>query len=409
MDHYLSLLKRPQSRLMLFGTALEYYDYALYGFCAGLLAQRLFPNLGTENAILQTYLVFCAGSLAKPIGSIIFGWLGDLYGRRLALEWSMLGIFLPTLIITIIPSGLNAKLAMIIVLIARMLQGIFIAGESDGVRIRLYESRKNTIPFINNAIVSLASCCGIFFASQGALLAKHFPQYWRIPFLIGGLLGILLLRARRHLTESSNFEKPGTFWVKPNLSGLLSVIMICGSVGGTYHLFFVYQPTYWTSILSIMSATQAQSIVSICLFLYIPGLLCASILCERFNPHLILITGIMGAIVLTPLTIFSVEPSLPLLCIISLCLSFIHAPGYVLLMAQFPINSRYRHMSIGHSLGSLLMSGTAPFIATYCWQRWHNPSSLVEHFLILLTICLFGTLIIYKRKNKKIGSEILES
>ncbi|AIK97160.1 MFS transporter [Candidatus Odyssella acanthamoebae] len=393
MQRILTLFKQPQSRLALFGTVLEYYDYALYGFCAGLLAHHLFPALNKESALLQTYLLFCASSLAKPLGALIFGWIGDLYGRRFALRWSMLGIVLPTLIITALPSGLNSTLAMIIVLLARLLQGIFIAGESDGVRIRLYESNPAHYPFVNNAIVGLSCYIGIFLASQGTFIAKQFPNYWRIPFLIGSILGLLLLKIRRHITESPHFQRPATFWIKPNYRGLLSVIMICGAVGGTYHLFFVYQPTYWTSILSIMSAAQAQSLISLCLAFYCPGLLMAAFLSERYGGEIVFISGILFAFLFTPLLSFTPSPSPLLLCSLSLCLSLMHAPGYVLLMRQFPMTSRYRHMSLGHSLGSLLMSGTAPLVATYCWQKWHNPLSLVHHLMILIGIGLIGIIL----------------
>lgn len=394
MHRYLSLLKHPQSRLMLFGTALEYYDYTLYGFCAGLIAQQLFPDISPENSLLKTYLVFCAGSLAKPIGAFIFGWIGDLYGRRIALQWSMLGIVVPTLLIIFIPSSLDNTIAMIIILLARLLQGIFIAGEGDGVRIRQYESSTSTFRFIDNAIIGLSCYIGIFFASQGAMIAQQFPDYWRIPFLIGGILGLYLIRARRHLTESPSFKRPTKVWGKPNYQGLFSVIMLCGAVGGTYHLFFVYQPTYWSSILEITTASQAQSIISICLLFYIPGLLMTAILCEKFRPDLILTTGILGTMSLTPLITVESSPSLPLLCSISLFLSLMHGPGYILLAQQFPIHSRYRHMSIGHSLGSLLMSGTAPLIATYCWQKWHSPFSFAQHFLILAIIGFIGVMTI---------------
>lgn len=407
MRYFLSFIQHPQSRLALFGTMLEYYDYALYGFCAGILAQQLFPQLDANGALIQTYLLFCAGSLAKPLGSLLFGWIGDLYGRRLALRWSMLGIVLPTLAIVTLPSGLESSLAMAVVLGARIFQGIFIAGESDGVRIRLYEDPlQNKFPFISNAIIGLSCYIGIFLASQGATIAKQFPDYWRVPFLIGGALGISLILARRHITESPDFKKPQNFWGQPNYRGLLATIMVCGAVGGTYHLFFVYQPTYWTSILLVTSATQAQILITICLACYIPGLLLAAFLCEKYRPEWVLISGIIMALLLTPFLAVSTLPNLPLLCLISLSLSFMHSPGYVLLMGQFPITSRYRHISLGHSSGSLLMSGTAPLLASILWQKWHNPVSFAGHFLILLGIGLGGIVILLQsRRNYTTSSQ----
>lgn len=400
MRYFLSFIQHPQSRLALFGTMLEYYDYALYGFCAGILAQQLFPQLDASGALIQTYLLFCAGSLAKPLGSLLFGWIGDLYGRRLALRWSMLGIVLPTLAIVALPPGLGNNLAMTVVLGARIFQGIFIAGESDGVRIRLYEDPlQNKYPFISNAVIGLSCYIGIFLASQGATIAKQFPNYWRVPFLIGGILGICLILARRHITESPNFKKPETLWGQPNYRGLLATIMICGAVGGTYHLFFVYQPTYWASILSITSATQAQLVVTACLACYIPGLLLAAYLCEKYRPEWVLISGIVTTLLLIPFMTVSTLPNLFILCLISSSLSFMHSPGYVLLMGQFPMASRYRHISLGHSLGSLLMSGTAPLLASCLWQKWHSPLSFASHLFILLGIGLGGAIVLLQSRH----------
>lgn len=394
MRSYLSYIMNTQARLSLFGTVLEYYDYALYGFCAALLAQQLFPELDQNAALIQAYLIFFAGSLAKPVGALIFGWIGDLHGRRPALRWSMLGIVIPTLTIALIPSSLDSSVAMVCILCARLLQGIFIAGESDGVRIRLYESHENTSPFVINAMVGLSSYVGIFLASQGAFAAKIFPDYWRLPFLVGGVLGLFLLKARQNITESPQFKRPAQAWVRPNYRGLMATIMLCGSVGGSYHLFFVYQSTYWSSVLKCMPQSQAQFLTTFCLVLYIPALLIAAKLSEKFSGERVIITGSVVALMLCPFLNLGNHPNLLLLSMLSLSLAAIHSPGYVLLMRQFSMGTRYRHMSLGHSLGSLLMSGSAPLLATYFWQEWSSTLSFSLHFALLLGIGILAVILI---------------
>src|SRR5690242_6766707 len=113
----------------IFGTILEYYDYALYGFYASQLATAFFPNTDPTVALLQTYGVFLVGSFAKPLGAIIFGTLGDRYGRAMALKMSMIGMALPTLCIGLLPEYSTVGWwAPFLLLMCRMIQGIFVSG-----------------------------------------------------------------------------------------------------------------------------------------------------------------------------------------------------------------------------------------------------------------------------------------
>lgn len=101
---YFNLPKTKDFWLPLLGTITEYYDYALYGFTAVLLSQLYFPAADPTVSLLKTYVVFALGSAAKPLGSLIFGWIGDLRGRKIALQWTMLGIFIPTTLIGLLPT-----------------------------------------------------------------------------------------------------------------------------------------------------------------------------------------------------------------------------------------------------------------------------------------------------------------
>lgn len=384
-------------RLSLFGTILEYYDYALYGFCAGFLADRFFPNLSPEWALIQTYLLFCAGSVAKPLGALIFGWIGDMRGRCPALRYSMIGIIFPTFTIAFMPNDLPSQLAMAIILFSRLLQGIFIAGESDGVRVRLFESGQN--PYLLNAAAGISCYIGIFIASQSAHFAKLHPDYWRFPFILGGCFGMVLFFARRHITESPNFIPSDTALIRPHYQGLFSTILLCGAVGGTYHLFFVYQPTYWSMILGILTPEAAQNLINQALLIYIPSLWLAAVCAERFGGARVILFGSFISLSLAPL----LGPTL-IIYPMSIALAAMHSPGFVLLMQQFPATSRYRHISFGHAVGSLLFSGTAPLLASYCWKSWQSPNTIKIHFIILLGLGLLGLLMREKQRSCNVSS-----
>ena len=114
---YFSFPKTNAFWMPLLGTLVEYYDYALYGFTAVLISQLYFPAVDPTASLLKTYVVFALGSIAKPIGSLIFGWIGDHMGRKIALQWSILGIFIPTTLIGLLPTyeewGISATIILI--------------------------------------------------------------------------------------------------------------------------------------------------------------------------------------------------------------------------------------------------------------------------------------------------------
>src|SRR4051812_18536766 len=85
------------------GTIVEYYDYSLYGFSAGVIATKFFPHTDYLSSLINVFAVYAVAYLSKPIGSLIFGLVGDLYGRRVALSITIIGIVIPTMIIGLLP------------------------------------------------------------------------------------------------------------------------------------------------------------------------------------------------------------------------------------------------------------------------------------------------------------------
>jgi len=197
------------------GTIVEYYDYALYGFCASLLAAQFFPADDPTVALLKTYGIFLTGSLSKPLGALIFGSIGDRFGRRVALQISMLGIVIPTTLIGLMPTyDQIGWMAPALLLMCRILQGMFTEGESEGVRIFLYESIGKTRPCFANSLSGVACMSGIYLASCAFSLVMNFKMLeyaWRIPFIVGGILGILVFWSRHSLSESPAFKTSHRF------------------------------------------------------------------------------------------------------------------------------------------------------------------------------------------------------
>src|SRR5262245_39556803 len=95
-------VQTPIFFVSILGTILEYFEYAIYGFLAPILALHFFPGGDPTTSLIKAFGVFAVGSLSKPLGALIFGYLGDTQGRRISLRYSMVGISFPTFIVGIL-------------------------------------------------------------------------------------------------------------------------------------------------------------------------------------------------------------------------------------------------------------------------------------------------------------------
>lgn len=396
-----------------FGTIAEYYDYALYGFTAAILAQHFFPHHDETVSLIKTYGVFAAGSLAKPFGALLFGYLGDYYGRRFVLRISMFGVIIPTVGIGLLPSYQEwGMLAPCLLVLFRILQGMFVAGESDGVRIFVYESFLRRYPTVANCLVGLACYTGIFLAAQAVALEHYlgFDNGWRYLYLAGGVFGLIVLALRHLLGESVDYQiakqesshlpafRPWAY-----RAPLLATVLLCGAVGGSYHVFFVFIPTFISKLWPLMSLHEAQTLINSCLAVYMVSLLIAAWISDKIGPKRILAIG-LGVVLLSLLGLlagfYNGHVSLYHWYSVAVSLALVHSPVYALLLPEFPILLRYRYLSIGHAVGSMLFSGTAPLYATFLWQQTRIIAAPLI-ILIFLQGLTFIALMILNRSDVK--------
>lgn len=367
--------------LPLLGTIVEYYDYALYGFMAVLIGQLYFPATDPTVSLLKTYLVFAIGSFAKPLGSLLFGWVGDRWGRKVALQWTMLGIFLPTTLIGILPTYQEWGIfSPFLLLFCRFFQGIFLSGETDGVRIFLYESFLRDRPTLINCLVGLSCYIGIFLASLAVSCTPLTPDHfwWRVPFLVGGIMGAFIFILRRFLSESVDYLQfqqsisKEQYLKKISYPAFLGTILLCGSVGGLYQIFFVFLGSFLYQSLEVLSLQTVQTLTPLLLGVYMLTQIGAAWLSDRWSPKEVIFLGIYSTAILLAVLSYQLiyhcfHPSW--LFGIAISSAFIATPGFNLILNKAEVGKRYRFVSLGHALGSVLLSGSAPAISLFLWQQ----------------------------------------
>jgi len=406
------------------GTILEYYDYALYGFCSAKLAVHFFREDDPTVALLKFFGVFIAGSCAKPLGALIFGYIGDQFGRSPALKMSLFGIIVPTLVVGLLPGYDDIGwLAPLLLLLCRITQGMLVSGEYEGVRIFMFEFLGKENPHFVNSLSNFASYLGIYFASVAVMLttSQDLPDWiWRLPFIVGGVLGIFIVWVRRHYLQETpeyvryrarNPKREINSWIsilKRNKRTCLAAILLYGTAGGGYHFYFVFFGNYLQSSLGFVESAQSAFNVSISILIYSVCGPLAGWLCDRYGPFLIAKIAFYSLLPLIALNIYMLAQSVMPFWLMGLTagtLAFFHVPGAVTLLQKFEVSIRFRCSSLSHALGSMLFSGTAPLMSLWIWRTTNIEIAPLFYFGLL---CLLGFFAIREILNTN-ATQLLDS
>lgn len=386
------------------GTIVEYYDYALYGFFATAIAQAFFSADEPVIGLLKTFGVFVAGSLSKPVGAILFSQIGDREGRSPALKWSIVGIALPTTVIGLTPGFSEIGwLSPCILLLCRIAQGMFVSGESDGVRIFLFETFAARFAYTANGLSGMACMIGIYAASLTAsIIAMHPLPEWtfRVPFVISGVLGMVVFWLRISLQETPEFTRFRQKGLIPHAPSLLEVvlknkkillyaILICGAAGGAYHFYLVFFGTYLSAILGILDGPHAASYTSQCILIFSVSVLLIGLCADYWGEIVILKIFMLGFLVMLGFNLHSVyqgEMQPWIMWLTAFLITPIHSIGLGLVYKKLSVGERFRCSSIGHAVGSMLFSGSAPWVSLSLWKITGASIAPLLYFLALSLI-----------------------
>jgi MHS family proline/betaine transporter-like MFS transporter len=381
------------------GNALEYYDVMLYGFFATLLAPVFFPTTSHTISIISSLGTFAAGFVMRPLGGILFGHLGDKFGRRYALVLAIFLVTIPTFTIGILPTYATIGIAApIILVVCRLLQGLCVGGEYSGASIFVIEyAKKGRESFAGGILCAAGFFGGILGTFIGFICTLPLmPSWgWRIPFLIGSVIGLIGFYIRTQVGESPEFiQHQNEAIEKVPLMAVLRMrkrnLLCTMGIGATSLIPFYMASVYMGYLLSskLTLPTSSIMLINVALNVFVMILLpLMGSLADRVGKAKLMI-WVASLSIFLAYPLFSIlEKDLSLLNVIlvqgvlALITAGFGAPSIALLATFFPVHERYSGVGFGYALGGALLGGTTPLILASL-VKWSGSSVAPAFYLM---------------------------
>ncbi|MEC3917634.1 MFS transporter [Nocardia sp. CDC160] len=382
------------------GNALEWYDWAIFGTFSPFFAHAFFPGKTGMLALLSALIVFAVGFVVRPIGSLLFGWYADHRGRRVALIAAIALAAGGSLLIGVTPThaaiGLGAPLLLVC---ARLAQGLGHGGEMPAVQTYLAESAPPGRRGRWACFIYVSGTAGIVAATvlgavlSGALSKAEMNTWgWRVPFVLGGVVGLYTVVMRVRLPESTAFA-PGAR--SPLWRDLWTHRAACArsfglTVGGTvaFYLWVIGTPAHVVADHRIPASEVLwiSVLASVFMIALLPGY---GIVSDRIGRRPVLLVSSLGtALVVYPATALLDRGPWQLGIALLLAMVFLAAFAAVIpaVYAElFPTGIRATGSGLGAALATAAFGGTAPYLQTWLTSTGHTRL-FAAYVLILMLL-----------------------
>ena len=403
------------------GNMLEWYDFALFGFFATQIGAHFFPATNPTASLLAAYGTFAAGFLMRPIGGAFFGWVGDKFGRKQALLWSVLAMALPSFFIGVLPSEATIGLAApVLLLVCRLLQGLAVGGEYMASSVFLVEGAVPGKRGLMGAWSPFGCFAGTLLGSAAGLIVNTtlspeavMAYGWRIPFIIGLAVALGGIVIRRNFVEKVPHQPPAKSPIGESFRNhwrtILHLILLVAGLSVGFYTTFVYAAT-WLKQVAGVSATTAFEINTIAMALSLGAVLAAGALSDRFGrrPVIAVVSGVL-MVVSYPLmalmeggqwiAVFAGQVVLSLL--VSAAAGVLSAT-----MAELaPWRVRCTVLSISYNFGVALLGGTTPLVAAWLVSKTGFSLAPAVYLAIAGALSFCGALALPKTMPHRLTAE----
>ena len=400
------------------GNVIEWYDFYIFGSLATILSVKFFEKSHPVAALLSTIALFTAGFLVRPLGAFVFGWLGDMVGRKYTFILTLVGMALGTGAIGLIPTFDQIGLAAAFILFAlRMIQGLCLGGSYGGaityVAEHVPEARRGyytgwlqTSPTLG-IVLSLI----VIIATRTYFGEKVFNDWaWRIPFLCSFFLLLVTMYMRRNFEESPVYQEikaKGKTSKNPwreaflNPANLKFVVIATIVVLGEGVVWYSSQfwALFYLQTVSKVDTLSSSFIVGIGLIIGTPSLVFFGWLSDSIGRKAVILGGFfLAAVTYYPLYTWLGSVSHPgninypiaiLIIAILVCyVGMVYGPIGAFLAEFFPARIRYTAVSMPYMIGNGWGGGLVPFITTAAYQSTGSLAYALIYPIAVPAVCL---------------------
>ncbi|MCP9675480.1 MHS family MFS transporter [Escherichia fergusonii] len=368
------------------GNALEWYDFFLYGTAAALVFGPLFFPVGGDplQGTLLAFSGFAVGFLARPLGGIVFGHLGDRYSRKMTLIMTLTLMGATTFVIGLLPVysqiGIWAPICLITL---RFLQGVASGGEWGGGVLMLSENAPASRRGFFTAWSQMGVSGGFVLSAFAFYLVQKLPESdfmtwgWRVPFLLSLLIFLVGVYIRKNIRESEAFQQakpedkhekiPLLVLLREHPKALMQAIALRLPENGASYIFFTFSVVYTKHI--GISTSIIISAVTLAMLIEFFSILFWGALSDRIGLKRVYYIGVIGLLVMAFPFFWLVSTGeyswimLAMFLGLPVCHGAMIGTQPCIMSDLFPVRVRYSGLALGHEVGSIFSGGLGPMLA----------------------------------------------
>ncbi len=406
------------------GVVIEWYDFMVYGLLATTIQQVFFPTDDAAVGLILTFATFAVGYLARPIGGLVIGRLGDTRGRKFALVLSTALMLVPLLVTTLLPTyDQIGILAPILLAVMRLLQGFSVGGEYSGALTALSESAGQTgrgrsvslglaTAMGGNLLASLVVFGTTALWGQQALVEGT----WRVPYAIGFVLAVVAVIMLRKMRETASFEEvaesgdtgtPVRYLLRAYPGATFLMLALATWSGVTVYTLISWMPSYLETVVGITDA-RADLVSALVSVVYIAVVVPVAVLGDRRGRRPLMIGTVLAYVVLSIPAILLLNSGiiagvLLAIVVLSVLQTFVDSTTTTEMTQLVPTKIRYTGIALTYSIGMILGSFTPALEETLLGS---TGSLLVPAVVLIgISLLLIPVIISFPRQVRRAQAE----